>query len=715
MARILVIDNEAPSREYLRLHLETAGHQVFAGEDASAGLRLAVSIRPDLVLSGLGKSGMDSAKLLSGLKGNPLTAPIPVVVLSSKTDRDSIRQALDQGADDYLALPTTREALLQAVAVRLRQQKTVRDVGMKTIPPAPTPSLGIATDANAAQALRTSAGITSTVGFTARSAGMSFHAGGTPQEARYGTVLFSDIRNFSTLAELLPSTAELAEVLNAYFVRACEPILQQGGWIVKLLGDGILAMFEPTSRDRQDHAERALRAALFNVIVAQRFNSWLSRRFPDRKLPDFAVGIGVHTGDVMVVRVNTGAGIDVTIIGDTVNVASRLEEQTKKLGASVVTTLETLEQAGPRFIPGKRGSLLIRGRESPVEITEILGLRPRQNADMRALHTYETIKEAVAKNAGFITRVRDQVLAEPHRLRNSGGSIPLRPSDAPIKIPGYRLERRLGQGGMSRSFLAEYEPTKVKRVLKVLNIEEGGFELLHRFIQEHDIISQARHRNVATIHGHGQTDTHAYIVMEYFPGGDLRQLMRAPLKPEVALDYLRQVTEALVAIHARGIVHRDLKPDNLMLREDGTLVLADFGIAKNLASSINRTRHGEGVGTPFYLSPEQALGKSVDQRCDLYSLGVMFFEMLTGERPYVGEDAAALLNKHIHAPVPRLPMRLELLQALLDKLMAKRPQDRFDSAAAALVEIRRHMDAMGIAIEVQHQPAPVGDSDPAAT
>src|SRR5262249_23408853 len=161
----------------------------------------------------------------------------------------------------------------------------------------------------------------------------------------------------------------------------------------------------------------------------------------------------------------------------------------------------------------------------------------------------------------FITRVRDQVLAEPHRLRNSGPSVPLRPSDAPILIPGYRLERRLGQDGMSRSFLAEYEPTKVKRVLKVLKIQEGGCGLLQRFIQEYDIMSQARHPNVATIYGDGQTDTHAYIVMEYFPGGDLRQRLQAPLKPEIALDYLRQVTEALVAIHARGIVHRDLKPD----------------------------------------------------------------------------------------------------------------------------------------------------------
>jgi serine/threonine-protein kinase PpkA len=715
MARILVIDNEVSSRDYLRLHLETAGHQVFVAEEAMAGMRLAVSMHPDLILSSAGKPGMDSVKLLSGLRGNHLTAPTPVILLSPDNDRDTIRQALDQGADDYLVLPVTREALLQTVAVRLRQHKAVRNVGVKTIPPAATPSLGTHTDVAAAQAMRSTSGLTSTAGFTERSAGMSFHTAGTPQEARYGTVLFSDIRNFLTLAEKL-STAEVAEVLNAYFVRACEPILQQGGWIVKLLGDGVLAMFEPMPRDRNDHAERALRASLFHVIVAQRFNAWLTRRFPDRRLPDFAVGIGVHTGDVVVVRVNTGAGIDTTIIGDTVNVASRLEEQTKKLGASVVTTLDTLEQAGARFIPGKRGSLLIRGRDSPVEITEILGLRPRQNSDMRSLHTYETIKEAVAKNAMFIVRVRDQVLAEPHRLRTTGQFTPLRPSDAPIKIPGYKLVRRLGQGGMSRSFLAEYEPTGVVRVLKVLNIDEGGFDLLQRFVQEHDIISQARHANVATIYGHGQTDSHAYIVMEYFPGGDLRERMQEALPPELALDYLRQVAEALMAIHARGIVHRDLKPDNLMLRDDGSLALADFGIAKNLASSINRTRQGEGLGTPFYLSPEQALGKKVDRRCDLYSMGVMFFEMLTGERPYAGEDPPTLLNKHIHAPVPRLPMRFEHLQPLLDKLMAKLPEDRFDSAQAALTAIREQLEAMGIRSEErQKQVLPVDDPGAAPT
>jgi serine/threonine protein kinase len=247
---------------------------------------------------------------------------------------------------------------------------------------------------------------------------------------------------------------------------------------------------------------------------------------------------------------------------------------------------------------------------------------------------------------------------------------------------------------MSRAFLAEYEPTGAVRVLKVLNISEGGFDLLQRFVQEHDIISQARHPNVAAIYGHGQTESHAYIVMEYFPGGDLRQRMREPLPVALALTYLRQVTEALVAIHARGIVHRDLKPDNLMLREDGTLVLADFSIAKNLASSFNRTRQGEGLGTPLYLSPEQALGKRVDQRCDLYSLGVLFYEMLTGERAYTGEDPPTLLHRHIYAPVPRLPVRFEQLQPLLDKLMAKLPEHRFASALDALVAIRERMQAM---------------------
>jgi serine/threonine-protein kinase PpkA len=372
-------------------------------------------------------------------------------------------------------------------------------------------------------------------------------------------------------------------------------------------------------------------------------------------------------------------------------VASLLEEQTKKLGASLVTSLDTLALAGSRFIPGKRGSLLVRGRASPVEITEITGLRPRPNVDAQGLETYNLIHDAVAHNTQIILRERDRVLSEPHRIRQNGQFSPLRPADSPIKIPGFRLIRRLGHGGMSRAFLAEYEMTGSLRVLKVLNVADGGFDLLRRFLQEHELISQIRHPHVATIFDRGQTDSHAYIVMEYFAGGELRSQMDQPLPPAQALEYLGQICEALVALHARGIVHRDLKPDNILLREDGTLVLADFGIAKDMSRTLSQTRHGEALGTPYYLSPEQAVGGKVDQRTDLYSLGVMFYEMLTGQKPYTADDAPALLHRHLHDPVPQLPVDLALFQPLLERLMAKPPEGRFATSSEALQAIRALM------------------------
>jgi class 3 adenylate cyclase/DNA-binding NarL/FixJ family response regulator len=697
MAKLLVVEKSAALREFLRLHLETAGHSVVAAEDAGAAERIARTGAPQLVVAGSGSHGNEGLHLLQRLQA---VARIPFILISTRGDADAIAQARAAGAVDCLVLPVTREALLLSVAAHLGGGG---DAG--AAPPTSTDLRGVRHSMGGSGFPGASASppdadgvegdtlppfdpaMTAITGLSARDG----QAASTiaSQEARSGTVLFADIRNFSALAETL-TTQELADLLNSYFVRACEPILQQGGWIVKLLGDGILAMFEPLTR-APNHAERGLKAGLFLCIVAQRFDEWLERRFPDKTLQDFAVGIGVHTGDVMVCRINTGAGVDTTIIGDTVNVASRLEEQTKRLGASVVTSLDTLALAGSRFIPGKRGSLLVRGRASPVEITEIIGLRPRPNVDARGLQTYSVIHDAVVHNTQIILRERDRVLAEPHRIRHTGQFSPLRPADSPINIPGFRLLRRLGQGGMSRAFLAQYEMTGSTRVLKVLNIAEGGYELLRRFLQEYELISQIRHPHVATIFDRGQTDTHAYIVMEYLAGGDLRQRLEHPLAPEQALEYLRQIAEALVAIHTRGIVHRDLKPDNIMLREDSTLVLSDFGIAKDLSRTLSHTRYGEGLGTPYYLSPEQAQGGKVDQRSDLYSLGVMLFEMLTGDKPYHADDGPELLRKHVQEPVPALPAALARLQPLLQRLMAKTQDERFATSEEALQAIRALM------------------------
>jgi len=695
MARLLVVEKSAALRDFLRLHLETAGHTVLAAEDPGTAERTAWSATPDLIVCGAASHGSERLHLLERLQALA-PGPIPFIVIAARGDAEAIAQARAAGAAQCLVLPVSREALLQSVAVHLRgpapdnsdafadtdvgaQRFAIDDsaprrgeagnadlewLGGETIPPF-------------------AASLTATAGL--------FPPGGplastsASQEARSGTVLFADIRSFSALAETL-TMQELADLLNAYFVRACEPILRQGGWIVKLLGDGLLAMFEPMTH-APSHAERALKAGLFLCIVAQRFDEWLGRRFPDKALPDFALGIGVHTGEVMVCRINTGAGVDTTIIGDTVNIASRLEEQTKKLGASVVTSLDTLALAGSRFVPGKRGSLLVRGRASPVEMVEVIGVRPRANLDAAELQTYSAIQAALVHNSQIILRERDRVLAEPHRIRHTGQFSPLRPADSPIKIPGFRLIRRLGQGGMSRAFLAEYEATGSLRVLKVLNIAEGGYDLQQRFLQEYELISRIHHPHLATIFERGQTDAHAYIVIEYLPGGDLRQRLEHALAPQEALAFLRQIARALVAIHAHGIVHRDLRPDNIMLREDGTLVLADFGIAKDLSRTLSHTRHGEALGTPYYLSPEQAQGGAIDQRSDLYSLGVMLFEMLTGDKPYHAEDGLSLMRKHVQEPVPTLPGPLARFQPLLERLMAKQQDARFATSEAALQAI----------------------------
>src|SRR5215468_7550446 len=245
MARILVVDNDAPSRDHLRLHLETAGHQVLAAEEAVAGLRFAVSMRPDLVLCGPARPGLDVPAAVAAIRANPLIAQTPIVILAQNGDAEAVRQAMAHGADDYVTQPLAREELLRVVEFRLRRNEALRDfpAGMGSIP---TPSVATAAEADpvALRALRSTPGVTSTALFAARSAGYVEAVAASPQEARHGTVLFSDIRSFSTLAEAL-TTVEVADVLNAYFMRACEPILQQGGWIVKLLGDGVLALFEP--------------------------------------------------------------------------------------------------------------------------------------------------------------------------------------------------------------------------------------------------------------------------------------------------------------------------------------------------------------------------------------------------------------------------------------------------------------------------------------
>jgi serine/threonine protein kinase len=221
-----------------------------------------------------------------------------------------------------------------------------------------------------------------------------------------------------------------------------------------------------------------------------------------------------------------------------------------------------------------------------------------------------------------------------------------------------------------------------------------GSTTFDRFLREYDLVAHLEHPNIARIYDLGVADDHVYLAMEYFPGGDLRSRMRQPMPWREALGYLRQLAAALGALHAIGVLHRDVKPGNVLLRDDGSVAFIDFGLARQLGLESDITGHGAIFGTPHYMSPEQGHGLPLDERSDLYSLGVVLHEMLTGQKPYVAESPLAVIYLHANAPIPRLDAPAQHLQPLLDALLAKKAADRPMSAEEIVARID---ELMGLA------------------
>ncbi|MGH8552561.1 MAG: serine/threonine-protein kinase, partial [Methylococcales bacterium] len=250
-----------------------------------------------------------------------------------------------------------------------------------------------------------------------------------------------------------------------------------------------------------------------------------------------------------------------------------------------------------------------------------------------------------------------------------------------IDIPGYSLEKQLGTGAMGTVYQATHKLLDCKVAVKFMAKElANDLEYRTRFLNEARNIAKLKHPNIIHIHEINVHESNYYIAMEFASGGTLKGHIKRGITPVQALKILRDLAAALDCAHRKGIIHRDIKPANIFFREDSTVVLADFGIAKQIDGDPNLTRTHGTLGTPAYMSPEQVMGKMLDRRSDLYSLGVVFFEMLTSQKPYRARNADSVTLMHLSDPVPRLPRALRDYRPIIYRLMAKNPAQRFQSA-----------------------------------
>ncbi|WP_338724289.1 serine/threonine-protein kinase [Pseudomonas tolaasii] len=254
-----------------------------------------------------------------------------------------------------------------------------------------------------------------------------------------------------------------------------------------------------------------------------------------------------------------------------------------------------------------------------------------------------------------------------------------------LAIPGYDIEGEIGEGAMASVYLATQRSLERKVALKVMAAALAADpSFCERFLREGKTLARLSHPHTVTIHDIGNVGELYYMAMEYLPNGTLKERIAAGLTPEQGLAYIRQIASALGYAHAQGLVHRDVKPANILFRADGTAVLSDFGIAKSLDDRTQFTQAGFAVGTPSYMSPEQARGQEIDGRADLYALGVVLYEILVGKLPYNGTDALSTALAHLTEPLPELPVHHGRYQDVLRKLLAKDPAERFPDAAALL-------------------------------
>lgn len=524
--------------------------------DGRTGLELARAEPPDLIICDIVMPEMDGFAVVSTLRESPQLRSIPFVFLTSRDERADVRKGMNLGADDYLTKPFTRDDVIETVKVRLKKHDDSREALTQQL------ILG-------SERLRSR--------FLSRLTGAAEQAPiddaaqpGAPNAVVEATVLFTDIRGFTTISERL-SVAEIAAVLHEYFRRACEPILGAGGRVVKFIGDGIMAVF-PHGKDqpRQQQALHAIQAGLALSLVAHRFRDWMNEHYADRGLPEFSIGVGIHTGEVTLCQLGGPGQEDFTAVGDTVNIASRLEGQTKELGWPVVASGAAISAAGEEVSYRAHRVVHLRGRTKPVLVYEVIGLKKRDaSPDITGDSLSRQLRGALAGNAEGAAMAVKAALRETLLGLLAEQDEPSLSS--PQRIKNYTLVGKLSGRDDAALYLAERE-TDGQRVAVAIR-RTAGEPAMRALVRQATLLRRMEHPHIARIYDHGFAGEVAYFVMEHFPRGSLRDLLAAPLAPAHARELLRQAQSALGALERAGIAAQAIGPERVMLRDTGELAL----------------------------------------------------------------------------------------------------------------------------------------------
>jgi CheY-like chemotaxis protein len=634
---------------------------VLEAADGLEALEILQQQRPTLVISDVLMPRLDGQEMVRRIRSDPDLASIPVMLLTAKAGPETRLEGLERGADDYLAKPfEPRELMARARnLIRLQEQEdNLKELNARLKQEAVRQASVLA---NARMLGR----------YMPSEIVRSILDEGQPvqvKQQRYRITVFRiELRGFVDVLERL-EPEEMAAMLNGYLSEMTDVAFGHGATVDTFIRDTVIGFFgAPTSQGPQRDAIRCARMA---VEMLQRAfdvcSRWSGVYDGQPPTPTIVIASGYAT----VGNFGSSSRLEYTAVGGPVDEVAAVMST---VGPGEVTCTQSSWVLVKDEMDGQAcGEVTLRSSTRPVQLHRIFSIGQMASAQQ------ETQPLPLGLGADTMPREpRGPVETDAH------------PSDTlepgAVLADRYEIVRRLGEGAMGSVYRVLDLKLNSDVALKLIRPRlKASPRQLARFYREVKMARLVSHPNVARIYDLGEWEGHEFISMEYIPGQTLAGRLRTsgPLSLEEGQRILYQLCAGLAAAHTVGIVHCDLKPANIMIEEEGRAVILDFGIAR-WGSELHQTDpHSQRViGTPLYMAPEQFEGSGMTSSVDIYSLGVVIYEMFIGRPPFIAESVLRVAYKHTHEPPPdaleHRPDLPSLLSAVIQRCMAKAPQDRF--------------------------------------